>query len=231
MESWRSSLDFFSSPVFAELETFVSEERRQGKSILPAARDVFNALKFTPVHAVKVVILGQDPYPNKRHAHGLAFSIPKETADIPKSLQNILKELKSDVGIQASSGNLTAWAKQGVLLLNTVLTVEEGKSHAHKSKGWEILTREMIQLINQECEHVVFILWGNHAQKMTKWISPEKHLILAAPHPSPLSSYRGFFGSKPFSQTNQYLIQHGKDPINWEIKESLTGKNDLLKYL
>jgi uracil-DNA glycosylase len=217
MDDWFNSITFFKTEKYHDLELFVKNERNQGKSILPAEDDVFNALRYTPLNKVKVVILGQDPYPNKRHAHGLSFSIPKETQDIPKSLKNIIKELESDIGVKKTNGNLLGWAEQGVMLLNTVLTVEEGLSNSHKNKGWEKLTKEVISVINTTKDHVVFILWGGKAQKMKKWIDSVKHYILEAPHPSPLSSYRGFFGSQPFSKTNTYLKQHGKKPIDWKL--------------
>lgn len=215
MNNWLETIPFFKTEQYSQLDQFVRSERNQGKSILPAEDDVFNALKLTPLDQVKVVILGQDPYPNKRHAHGLSFSIPETTKDIPKSLKNIFKELESDVGIKKTTGSLIGWARQGVMLLNTVLTVEEGLSNSHKGKGWENLTKEIITTINSQLEHVVFILWGGKAQKMKKWIAVEKHLVLESPHPSPLSSYRGFFGSQPFSKANAYLIQNNKKPIDW----------------
>ncbi|UYP46668.1 Uracil-DNA glycosylase [Candidatus Lokiarchaeum ossiferum] len=217
MNDWLEALPFFKTEQYSQLDQFVRSERSQGKSILPAEEDVFNALKFTPLEQVKVVILGQDPYPNKRHAHGLSFSIPETTPDIPKSLKNIFKELESDVGVKKTTGSLIGWAKQGVMLLNTVLTVEEGLSNSHKSKGWEKLTKEIITTISSQRDHVVFILWGGKAQKMKKWIATEKHLILESPHPSPLSSYRGFFGSHPFSQVNEYLSKNKRKPIDWSL--------------
>jgi len=217
MKSWLESVDFFQTTKYQEMQIFLKEQRNSGKKILPEEDDVFNALKFTPLDKVKVVILGQDPYPNPQHAHGLAFSIPKTTLDIPKSLQNILKELDSDLGIQSTNGNLEQWAREGVLLLNTVLTVEQGNSNSHKSIGWKKLTTEIIKNVNSKCPHVVFILWGRQAQTYSKYIDESKHLIITSPHPSPLSSYRGFFGSKPFSRTNAFLLHHKIDPINWEL--------------
>ena len=217
MESWRKVISYFKTESFLNLQKFMEQERSIGKSILPKKEDVFNALSLTPFNDVKVVILGQDPYPNKRHAHGLAFSIPKLEQDIPKSLKNILKELESDIGIVSRSGNLEKWARNGVLLLNTVLTVEEGMSNSHKGKGWETLTSEIIATVNEKLDHVVFILWGRRAQKFKKKISSTKHFIIESPHPSPLSSYRGFFGSKPFSRANSYLAKMNKPQINWQI--------------
>lgn len=217
MKDWQDQLDFFSSDEYARIMKFLEDERASGKSVLPAEDDVFNALKYTPFEAVKVVIIGQDPYPNKRHAHGLAFSIPKETTDIPQSLRNILKELEDDLGIKATGGNLAKWAKQGVMLLNYTLTVEEGKSNSHKSIGWNKLTKEIIQLINTRKNNIVFLLWGRFAQNLCKNIDHEKHCIIESPHPSPLSAYRGFFGSKPFSKTNEYLKKNKIGPIDWSL--------------
>ena len=217
METWKNAIKFFKSPKFEEIESFLRQERTNGKKILPAENDIFNSLKYTPLNQVKIVILGQDPYPNPQHAHGLAFSIPKTTPDIPKSLKNIIKELESDLGIHAKSGNLESWANEGVLLLNTVLSVEQGLSNSHKSLGWKKMTTEIIQVVNSQCNHVVFILWGRQAQMKKKLINTSKHLIIESPHPSPLSSYRGFFGSKPFSRANSFLKKHGITPINWEI--------------
>jgi uracil-DNA glycosylase len=212
MQKW-TELPFFQNE-YPLLEAFLKSDSR--KKILPAEGDELNALKFSPWNEIKVVILGQDPYPNRRHAHGLAFSIPEECPDIPKSLKNILKELESDLGIKKSDGSLIGWAKQGVLLLNTVLTVVESQSNSHKGKGWEVLTKQIIEKINSAKKHIVFILWGNFAQKMGKNVDSTRHLVVKSPHPSPLSSYRGFFGSKPFSKTNNYLKQHGIKPINWD---------------
>lgn len=217
MNDWKTELAFFDSNKYKELEDFLEQERAEGKSILPSEDDVFNALEYTPLEDVKVVIVGQDPYPNKRHAHGLAFSIPKETEDIPKSLKNILKELESDIGATASSGNLVSWAKQGVLLLNRVLTVEEGNANSHRRKGWEVLTEEIIRLVSNKRHNIVFILWGRNAQECEKFIEKDNHLVIKSPHPSPLAAYRGFFDSKPFSKTNNFLNQNGIKPIDWSI--------------
>ena len=172
---------------------------------------------------VKVVILGQDPYPTLGHAHGLCFSVLPAVNPLPKSLQNINKELYNDCGVDNShTGYLLPWAKQGVLLLNAVLTVEAGKANAHQGKGWEQFTDKIIELVNNECEHVVFILWGAYAQKKGRHIDITKHLVINDPHPSPLSAYRGFFGSKPFSKTNAYLVSHGKKPIDWQLENKAT---------
>ncbi len=216
MKDWEDRISFFQSPVFLKIKAILDQKRTTGESILPAEEDIFNAFKFTPFERVKVVILGQDPYPNKRHAHGLAFSIPKTTPDIPKSLKNIFKELNQDLQITITHGNLESWARQGVLLLNTVLTVTEGDSNSHKSLGWQVFTTEVIQTIDADKEHCVFILWGLKAQKLKKYITNPNHFIIESPHPSPLSSYRGFFGSKCFSKTNTYLESVGLTPINWQ---------------
>jgi len=227
-QDWYEAVPFFTSPEFQTAMDFVKNERQQGKSILPAEEDVFNALKYTRLQDVKVVILGQDPYPNKRHAHGLSFSIPKNETDIPRSLKNIFKEIELDLGIKNESGNLEHWAKQGVLLLNRVLTVEEGLSNSHKSVGWAKLTEQIIKTVNEKRQNVVFILWGNPAQAVEKWINPGRHLIIKSAHPSPLSASRGFFGSKCFSRTNEYLKQFGIKEIDWttpsEIKPDAESK-------
>ncbi len=201
-----------------ELGEFLNQEKREGKTILPPKNLWFHALNSTPLDEVKVLILGQDPYPTKGHAHGLCFSALDPIEPLPKSLNNIYKELKSDLNIDNShSANLSPWAEQGVLLLNAVLTVEEGVANAHKGRGWEQFTDKIIELVSSECENVVFVLWGAYAQKKSRLIDEKKHLILKAPHPSPLSAYRGFWGSKPFSKINAYLEQEAKKPINWQL--------------
>ena len=201
-----------------ELGEFLNQEKREGKTILPPKNLWFHALNSTPLDEVKVLILGQDPYPTKGHAHGLCFSALDPIEPLPKSLNNIYKELKSDLNIDNShSANLSPWAEQGVLLLNAVLTVEEGVANAHKGRGWEQFTDKIIELVSRECENVVFVLWGAYAQKKSRLIDEKKHLILKAPHPSPLSAYRGFWGSKPFSKINAYLEQEAKKPINWQL--------------
>ena len=218
-DSWEIALkDEFKKPYMQKLTYFLGEEEKKGKSILPPKVLWFNALNATALHEVKVLILGQDPYPTKGHAHGLCFSALDPIKPLPKSLQNIYKELKTDLNIDNfHTANLEAWAEQGVLLLNTVLTVEEGEANAHKNKGWEQFSDKIIELVNEECDHVVFILWGAYAQKKAKLIEEHKHLIIKDPHPSPLSAYRGFWGSKPFSRVNEYLEEHQKKPINWQL--------------
>ena len=201
-----------------KLYTFLEEEKEKGKTILPPEKYWFNALDSTPLKSVKVVILGQDPYPTVGHAHGLCFSLLPEVKPLAKSLLNINKELLADVNVNNSNkGYFQAWAEQGVLLLNAVLTVEEGEANAHAGKGWELFTDKIIELVNDECENVVFILWGAYAQKKGKMIDERKHLILKSPHPSPLSAYRGFFGSRPFSSVNGYLQSVGKEGITWQL--------------
>ena len=183
-------------------------------TIYPEEKNIFNALNSIPFDKVKVVIIGQDPYHEPRQAQGMSFSVP-EDVDIPPSLVNIMREIESDLGVKCyDNGNLTRWAKQGVLLLNTVLTVRKGMANSHKDKGWEKLTRKIIELLGQRKEPIVFLLWGSYAQSYQDLIAPW-HLVLKAPHPSPLSAYRGFFGCKHFSKCNQFLIDHGQTPIDW----------------
>jgi uracil-DNA glycosylase len=191
------------------------DSKRQQTTIYPEAAAVFNAFTLCPFTQVKVVILGQDPYHGAGQAHGLAFSVPEEVK-IPPSLTNIYKEIVADIGTKTPhSGNLERWAKQGVLLLNSTLTVEDGKPGAHQKLGWERFTDAVIKKISDEKEHVVFLLWGNFARSKQTLIDPRKHLILEAPHPSPLSAYTGFFGCKHFSKTNAYLKQHQRGHIDW----------------
>lgn len=216
--SW-DNLQFFQGSDFANVVTFLKEEQAEGKLVLPEFINVLAALGLTPLERVKVVILGQDPYPNPKHAHGLAFSVPDEVKPFPDSLRNIFTELVSDLNISfPMTGNLTQWAEQGVLLLNTILTVEAGKRGSHAGKGWEILTAEIIEAVNASREHVVFILWGKPAALKARYIDESKHLVLTSPHPSPLSAHTGFFGSKPFSKTNAYLVTHQIEPIDWQLK-------------
>ncbi len=217
--SWLFHLqEEFTKPYMQQLKAFLLQEKRAGKTILPKGSLWFNALNSTPLHEVKVVILGQDPYPTVGHAHGLCFSALPEVKPLPKSLINIYKELKDDLGIDNfHTPYLQPWAEQGVLLLNAVLTVEAGKSNAHQGKGWEQFTDKIIEVINRESKDVVFILWGSYAQKKGVAIDTTKHMIIKSPHPSPLSAYRGFFGSRPFSRTNNFLISKGKKAIDWQL--------------
>jgi len=197
-----------------ELKAFLVEEKKN-YTIFPQGSHIFNAFNSTPFENVKVVILGQDPYHGAGQAHGLSFSVQHGIA-FPPSLQNIFKELVSDIGCPyPKSGDLSHWAREGVLLLNTLLTVRSGEPFSHKEQGWERFSDQVIRTLNAQREHIVFILWGAPAGKKASLIDGTKHLILKAPHPSPLSSYRGFFGSKPFSQTNEYLRTQGIEPIQW----------------
>jgi len=216
---WHQHLEAeFTKPYMKRLYTFLEEEEQKGKTILPPRKLWFNALDLTSLESVKVVILGQDPYPTIGHAHGLCFSLLPKVKPLAKSLQNINKELLSDVNVDnGQKGCFQSWAEQGVLLLNAVLTVEAGNANAHVGQGWELFTDKIIELVNSECKNVVFILWGVYAQKKGKIIDESKHLILKSPHPSPLSAYRGFFGSQPFSKTNDYLKSLGQEPIDWQL--------------
>jgi len=199
------------------LQSFLGTEKDHGKIIFPPSQFWFNALNSTPLDKVKVVILGQDPYPTPGHAHGLCFSVKADVKPIPKSLINIYKELESDTGVSNSHGNLQNWAKQGVLLLNSVLTVESGQANAHQGKGWEKFTDKIISTLNDSEHAIVFVLWGAYAQKKGAMIDEQKHLVIRSPHPSPLSAYRGFFGSKPFSQINAFLLKQGQTEIDWSV--------------
>ena len=207
----------FSKPYYAELFKFVKNEYPT-RQIFPPADDIFNAFHLTPLHEVKVVILGQDPYHNDGQAHGLCFSVKPDVA-IPPSLVNIYQELHDDLGCYIpNNGYLTKWAKQGVLMLNTVLTVRAHQANSHRGMGWEQFTDAAIRILNEQDRPMVFILWGSPAQKKAQMLNNPKHLILKAPHPSPLSAYRGFFGSRPFSQTNEFLVKNGLEPIDWQIE-------------
>lgn len=217
-ESWDSVFQpLFEQPMMRTLSQFVQQERQKA-SVFPPESLVFNAFRLTPLPEVKVVILGQDPYHNIGQAHGLSFSVPVGVA-IPPSLKNIYTELVDDIpGFKyPQSGDLTKWAEQGVLLLNATLTVRAHEAASHQKKGWEQFTDSVIQSISQQRTGVVFILWGSYAIKKSALIDQTKHLILTSVHPSPLSVYRGFFGSKPFSKTNVYLAQQGKQPIDWQV--------------
>ncbi len=208
----------FAKPYYRKLYNTVMEEYRT-RQIFPPADDIFNAFAFTPLHEVKVVILGQDPYHGDGQAHGLCFSV-KPDVEIPPSLVNIYKELQDDCGCTIPNhGYLTKWAKQGVMLLNTVLTVRAHQANSHRGIGWEEFTDAAIRILNEQDRPLVFILWGRPAQLKKPMLTNPKHLILEAPHPSPLSAYRGFFGSRPFSRTNKFLKQNGIDPIDWQIED------------
>ncbi|MCF2947653.1 uracil-DNA glycosylase [Paraglaciecola aquimarina] len=219
MKTWADILELEKQQVyFQQLSSVVEQQRAAGKVIYPPEQDVFNAFTLTELAKVKVVILGQDPYHGPNQAHGLSFSVLPGIKP-PPSLVNIYKELVSDIPEFSipQHGCLTKWAEQGVLLLNTVLTVEQGKAHSHAKLGWETFTGNIINTLNKECDGLVFMLWGGHAQKKGKNIDQNKHHVLAGPHPSPLSVYRGFFGCKHFSKTNQILLQQGKALINWQV--------------
>ncbi|HSV94958.1 MAG TPA: uracil-DNA glycosylase [Spirochaetia bacterium] len=213
--SWKKLLrDEFSKPYFKTLSEFVHQEYKNS-TVYPPAKFIFNALDSLPVDKVKVVILGQDPYHGPGQAHGLSFSVPDGIA-LPPSLQNIYKEIQTDTGKKSpGSGNLDRWVKEGVLLLNATLTVRAHQAGSHQNKGWEQFTDAIIHHLADTKEHLVFILWGNYAQRKGAFIDTTKHLVIKSAHPSPLSAYNGFFGSRPFSQTNEYLVSHGQDPINW----------------
>ena len=214
-KSWQEVLQVeFDKPYFESLVSFVKQEYASS-TIFPPAGQIFSAFNTCPFSNVKVVILGQDPYHGPGQAHGLCFSV-NDGIQFPPSLQNIFKEITSDLGIPApKTGNLTRWAEQGVLLLNATLTVRASQAGSHQGKGWEEFTDAVIKTISEKAENVVFILWGSYAIKKKSLINTSKHCILTAPHPSPLSSYRGFFGCKHFSQTNTYLTSKGKTPIEW----------------
>ncbi len=217
--SWKRRLqDEFSKDYMQNLKRFLIQEKNNRKIIYPKGSEYFRALDLTAFEKVKVVILGQDPYHGPQQAHGLSFSVLPNVR-IPPSLANIYKELHADLGISPPNhGFLEYWAKQGVLLLNSVLTVESHRAGSHQNKGWEIFTDTIIHRLNQELNHLVFILWGSYAQKKGAFIDPNKHLIIKSVHPSPLSAHRGFFGSRPFSKANAYLQQHNKKMIDWRLR-------------
>lgn len=216
---WLDAIkDEFAKPYYAELFKFVKEEYST-HVIYPKADDIFNAFHFTPLSKVKVVILGQDPYINENQAHGLCFSV-QPNVDIPPSLNNIFKELYDDLGCRIpNNGYLKKWADQGVFLLNTVLTVRAHVSNSHQGRGWEKFTDAVITALDKQDQPIVFILWGRPARLKKSMLKNPKHLILEAPHPSPLSAFNGFFGSKPFSQTNKFLQENGLEPIDWQIED------------
>ncbi len=217
-KSWKKALGpVLEAPYMKDLEKFLKSEIKKKKIIYPKAEEVFSAFDKTPFNKVRVVIIGQDPYHGADQAHGMAFSV-KKGVKTPPSLRNIYKELESDIGLSTPEhGFLEPWAKQGVLLINSVLTVEEGKAGSHQKKGWEEFTDSVIKVLNEKKENLVFILWGAPAQKKANALDEKKHFILKSPHPSPLAAYRGFFGSKPFSQTNKHLKSIGSKPIDWSL--------------
>lgn len=217
-ESWKQALaPEFGSDYMRALKDFLTEEKSAGKHIFPKGAEYFRALDLTPLDAVKVVILGQDPYHGQGQAHGLCFSV-QPGVRIPPSLANIYKEMESDLGIPpARHGHLESWARQGVLLLNSVLTVEEGRAASHQGRGWERFTDAVIRAVNERCDHVVFMLWGSYAQKKASFVDTSRHLVLKAPHPSPLSAHNGFFGSRHFSRANDWLVKQGREPVEWRL--------------
>ena len=216
--SWKAQLaEEFTAKYMANLSQFLRDEKAAGKVIYPAGADIFSAFNLTPFNTVKVIILGQDPYHGPNQAHGLSFSVRSDIAP-PPSLQNIYKEMSSDLGMNPPAhGNLETWAKQGVLLLNSVLTVEHGKAGAHVGKGWERFTDAVINQLNRARNNLVFVLWGRKAQQKGSRVDPHRHKIIMSAHPSPLSAHSGFFGSKPFSKANNYLANHNISPINWSL--------------
>lgn len=218
---WKQALAAeFAAPYMKELRAFLEAEKRAGKVVYPPGPEIFNALNSTPLSRVKAVILGQDPYHGPGQAHGLCFSVRRGVAP-PPSLQNIFRELEQDLGIpRPRHGELTHWAQQGVLLLNSVLTVEAGQPGSHQGRGWEHFTDAAIRVLNEQCEHLVFLLWGSYAQRKGRIIDAHRHLVLKAVHPSPLSANRGgWFGHRHFSQANRYLQEHGRSPIDWTLPD------------
>lgn len=208
----------FGKPYYKELYNFIKQEY-SSTTVYPPADDIFNAFHFTPLSEVKVLLLGQDPYHNVNQAHGLSFSVLPSQKDIPPSLQNIYKELQKDCGCYIpNNGYLEKWARQGVLLLNTVLTVRAHQANSHQDRGWEEFTDSVIKTLNRQDRPIVYLLWGSPARRKKSMLNNPKQLVLEAPHPSPLSAYRGFFGCKHFSQTNDFLSQNGIEPIDWQIE-------------
>jgi uracil-DNA glycosylase len=212
--SWKNLLKSeFEKPYFSSLINFVKQEYKD-HSCYPKGKNIFKAFELTPFNQVKVVLLGQDPYHGEGQAMGLCFSVPNGIV-YPPSLKNIIIELKNDTGIELESGDLTPWAKQGIFLLNATLTVRAHQAGSHQKKGWETFTDSVIRKISEEKEHIVFILWGSYAQQKISLIDTRKHFIIKSVHPSPLSAHRGFFGSRPFSRTNEYLTSKKIEPIQW----------------
>ena len=220
--SWKACLGAeFQETYMQNLRAFLRQEKDERKLIYPKSKDIFKAFEFTPIDKVKVVILGQDPYHGVNQAHGLCFSV-QPGVRIPPSLQNIYKELQADLGIApVQHGCLIPWAKQGVLLLNSVLTVQEGMAASHQGKGWEKFTDKIIELLNQQTRPIAFVLWGAYAQRKGQAIDTRRHLVIQSVHPSPLSVHRGFFGSKPFSQINAFLIKNHQEPIQWALPDKV----------
>lgn len=220
-DGWKRVLgDEFSKPYMQDLKTFLMNEKQRGTVIFPKGAEFFQSLDLTPLDNVKVVILGQDPYHGDGQAHGLSFSV-RPGVRIPPSLQNIYKEMRDDLGIiQPAHGYLESWARQGVLLLNATLSVERGLAGSHQGKGWEIFTDAVIHAVNAKNDPVVFMLWGSYARKKAAFVDQSRHLVLTAPHPSPLSAHRGFLGCRHFSKANEYLKSKGQTPIDWQLPVS-----------
>ena len=216
--SWKLLLaEEFDKPYMRELRAFLLSEKKAGKTIYPPGDLIFNAFNLTPFEKVRVIIIGQDPYHGPNQAHGLCFSV-KSGVRLPPSLQNIFKEINAELGIEfGSDGCLIPWANQGVLLLNSVLTVEQGKAGSHQGKGWERFTDRVIEVLNAQHPSCVFLLWGSYAQDKGQFIDRDKHLVLESPHPSPFSAHRGFLGNGHFRRVNEYLEQSGSEPINWSL--------------
>lgn len=219
-DSWLTPLaPEFDKPYMQQLREFLLAQKQEGKRIFPSGPELFNAFNHTPLDKVKVVILGQDPYHGEGQAHGLCFSVKPGVA-VPPSLQNIFKEINAELGLPIPGhGHLTSWADQGVLLLNSVLSVESARAASHRGKGWETFTDRVIDVVNRECEGVVFMLWGSYAQRKGAIIDTQRHCVLKAPHPSPLSAHRGFMGCGHFRAANEYLQQAGREPIDWSLPE------------
>ena len=215
-QSWKDVLsDEFDKDYFIQLTDFVRREYLSGKTIYPEPKNIFNAFNLCPLDKVRVVIIGQDPYHEPGQAHGLCFSV-ESGVDFPPSLQNIYKEIESDLGHKSiTNGDLTAWAKQGVLLLNSTLTVQAHIAASHSGKGWEMFTDAVIRAVAEHRKNVVYMLWGSFAQKKAEYVNEQENLILKSAHPSPLSAYRGFFGNHHFSRANEYLVEHGFQAIDW----------------
>jgi uracil-DNA glycosylase len=215
----------FTKPYWTELQAFVASERAQ-HSVYPPQDEVFTALHLTPYTDIKVMVLGQDPYHGAGQAHGLAFSV-RHGVRVPPSLQNVYKELDADLGIPiAEHGNLERWARQGVLLLNTTLTVRAGQAASHQKHGWEEFTDQVIRMVNDKIDPVVFVLWGNAARRKVEFIDRQRHTVIESPHPSPFSARNGFFGSKPFSRANEALIVAGREPIDWRVDDLVDREPD-----
>ncbi|WP_281646024.1 uracil-DNA glycosylase [Parendozoicomonas sp. Alg238-R29] len=219
-DSWKNRIgDEFSKGYMQRLRAFLVNEKQAGKVIYPQGCEYFRAMELTPFESVKVVILGQDPYHGPGQAHGLSFSV-RPGVQPPPSLINIYKELESDLGIPpVRHGFLEQWAREGVLMLNAVLSVQHKQAASHQGQGWEEFTDRIIRELNESRDNLVFILWGSYAQRKGNFIDASRHCVIKSPHPSPLSSYRGFFGSRPFSRANEYLVQHDQTPVNWQLSE------------